>query len=119
MLKDAALVVVSCVLFIQMGLSSAVQEVLKVRLSLLSCPKCLTMWTAMAVLLAHGHGLLESTAVSFLSAYSALWLALLYDALAVAYNKLYEQISKTTGSAEDTAPAQGPEPQAGGADALP
>ena len=103
MLKDAAMVTVSCVLFIQMGLSDAIQRVLGVKFAIASCPKCLTMWTCFAVLLAHGYGFLESAAASFASAYCALWLALIHDALAVAYNNIYETISEKSGTDKDSA----------------
>ena len=110
MLREAALVTVACVLFVQMGLSDAIQGILGVRLRIASCPKCLTMWTCLACLVVHRHGLLESVAASFLSAYAALWLALLYDALAALYNRLYETLPQTPDTpegpgAQDQAPA--------------
>ena len=42
-----------------------------------------------------GYGVLESISVSFISAYLALWLSLLYDYLATMYNQLYEHIPET------------------------
>lgn len=102
MWKDAALITVSCVLFIQMGLSEAIQKVLHIRIQIISCPKCLTMWTNLTFLILSKNRILDAVAVSFLFAYIALWLALLYDSIAVLYNMCYEKITPTqdTPSAE-------------------
>jgi len=104
MFREVALVTVACVLFVQMGLSEAIQNVLRIHLTIASCPKCLTMWSTLAVLVLHGYGVLESVAASFLASYSAVWLALLYDALAVLYNSIYETITPNTGTGPDAAP---------------
>ena len=55
-------------------------------------------------MLLSGHRVLDSVAVSFLFAYLSLWLVLLHDALALLYNKLYEYITKASGSPQDAAP---------------
>ena len=101
MITEAALILVSCVLFVQAGLSDAIQETLHVRLRIASCPRCLTFWACLAWALLAGRGLLVSVAASFITSYCAMWLCLVYDALALLYNRLYEQITKT----QDTAPA--------------
>ena len=95
MWKDALLLTVSAVLFVQMGLSAAVQDLLRIKFRVVSCPKCLTFWSVLAWSLTHGGAIVESRAASFLSAYTALWLALLYDAIAVLYNKAYDKVSPT------------------------
>ena len=100
MLKEAALITVSCVLFVQMGLSKAIQERIRFRSVVLSCPKCATFWSVLAYSLITGNGILPSVAASFVSSYCALWLSLLYDALARIYNSCYEAITET----DDTAP---------------
>lgn len=100
MLKEASLVTVSCVLFVQMGLSQAIQERMGFRSVVLSCPKCATFWSVLAYSLITGNGILPSVAASFVSSYCALWLSLLYDALAKLYNSCYEAITET----DDTAP---------------
>ena len=62
---EAALIMVSCVLFIQMGLSDAVQRALHISLRIASCPKCLTWWICLAYLVAHDYGIVVSVAASF------------------------------------------------------
>ena len=99
------MVAASCGLFVWMGLSDAVQEVLRVRLRILSCPKCLTFWTTLVWSLTHGAGFVRSVAASFLFAYAALWVALALDGLSVLYNKCYETISETTDTPQETGDA--------------
>lgn len=103
--REAALVAVSCVLFVQMGLSGAVQETLRFKSRILSCPKCLTFWAVLVWDLTHGTGLVPSVAASFLLSYAALWVALILDGLTVLYNALYDAITETTEDTSQDAPA--------------
>lgn len=115
MVKEVALVTVSCVLFIQMGLASEIQKRIRFRLTILSCPKCATFWSVLAYLLIGGNGIILSVATSFISAYSALWLSLLYDILAKIYNVCYEAITETDDTPTD-AQAGAHDTEAGAAD---
>lgn len=110
MIREAVLITVTCVLFVQMGLSEAIGEILHTKFRILSCAKCMTFWACCFALLSGGYGLLESVAASFISSYCALWLALLYDMLATLYNKLYEQISYSPGSTEEAGVGEAPGP---------
>ena len=92
MWKDALLITVSAVLFIQMGLSEAIQRLLRFKSVVLSCHRCLSFWSVLAWSLVHGNPFLNSVAASFLCSYLSLWLALLYDAVAVKYNEAYGKI---------------------------
>ena len=96
------MVVVSCVLFISMGLSEEIQQRLGFSLMVLSCPKCCTFWCTLVLLLADRYKLLPSVAVSFGSSYIAMWLALALDALTIIYNRAYEKITQNQGSSEGT-----------------
>lgn len=110
--REAALVATSCVLFVQMGLSGAIQDAIRIRSRLLSCPKCLTFWAVLAWELAHHAGLVSAVAVSFVLSYAALWAALILDGLAVLYNTLYETITETnTGASPDAQAGAGPADQ--------
>lgn len=106
MITEVALITISCVLFVQMGLADAIQEVVHIRLRIVSCQKCLTWWVCLGFMLWHKYGLVLSVATSFLCSYCALWIALLYDSLAKIYNYLYEQITTTQDTSED---AEGPD----------
>lgn len=116
-MKEAALITISCVLFVQMGLSGAIQEVLHINLRIASCPKCLSWWICLAYLLTHDYGIIVSVAASFVCSYCALWLALVYDALATLYNYAYEKI--TNGTTESPAPGSDEDSTASGSNAVP
>ena len=96
MWKEAAEITASCVLFIVMGLEAEIERILSCRFKILSCPKCLTFWSVLLFGFITGHGCIETVAVSFVSAYSALWLSLLCDKITIIYNRLYENINKQT-----------------------
>ena len=100
MWKEAAEITVVCVLAIQMGLVDAIGKALHYEFRVLSCPKCLVAWLSLGWHLIHHRALLDSVFVAFLSSYAALWLAMLYDAIAILYNHVYEQINEEDDSAE-------------------
>lgn len=106
MIKEVALITISAVLFVQMGLSAAIQGFFNFRSKIASCPKCATFWSVLAYCLATKNGIAVSVAASFISAYAAMWLALLYDALALLYNSAYESITQTDGASEDAEAGQ-------------
>ena len=114
MYDEAVMLAVSCVLFVQTGLSEAVQHTLRFRFRPLSCPKCLTFWSALAWLLLRRAHPIPALAASFVLADLALWASLLLDGLAVLYNWFYEQVNpKTTGASEgaeddNSAPGEAP-----------
>ena len=116
MWKEAAAITASCVLFIGMGLEAEVERILSCRFRILSCPKCLTFWSVLLFGVITGHGAIEVVSVSFLSAYAALWLTLLCDALTNIYNTIYETITKTEGDTTDTDEASPQDAAAEGAE---
>lgn len=109
--SDIAWIVVACTSANHLGLIAAVESLLHRRLPIVSCPKCLTFWSTLAYLLAcflvGDDALLRGgpiaanlpavprmLAVSFLAAYSALWLELIMYFIDTIYNSIYDQISK-------------------------
>ena len=101
MWKEAVLIPIACVLAIQMGLIGEIGKLIRYEFRILSCPKCLTFWVSLSCHLLLHRPVIDSVAVSFLSSYAALWLCLLYDALAVAYNRGYEKITQETSDAPE------------------
>ena len=100
-----ALVAVSCVLAIHMGLVDAIGETLHLRLRIISCTKCLTFWATLALGALRGWGVIVSVATAFVSAYLALWLDLALTYMAMYYNRWYEKINAEAGeSDEDSLP---------------
>ena len=100
MIVEAVMLMISCVLFIQMGLSEAIQDKLHFHSVVISCQKCMSFWCVLLFLLLNRQGFVFSIAASFVLSYAALWLSLLYDFLAALYNKFYERITKTYDAAE-------------------
>lgn len=103
MIVEVALITISCVLFVQMGLCGAIEELLHIRLPIVSCPKCCTFWMCIIHGVAHEQGMIVVIATSFIASYAALWLVLVYDSLARLYNYLYETITPQTKSASKVA----------------
>lgn len=89
---DILLLVLSATLANHLGLIEAIESVLHFKIPILNCPKCCSFWLVLAYSLLRGQELVVSVAVSFLSAYSAVWLELLCGTIDYLYNKLYENI---------------------------
>ena len=110
--SDIAWIVVACTSANHLGLIAAVESLLHRRLPVVNCPKCFTFWSTLAYLLAcflvGGDALLGCSgpvtailsaaprmfAVSFLAAYSALWLELIMYFIDTIYNSIYDNIDK-------------------------
>ena len=109
--SDIAWIVVACTSANHLGLIAAVESLLHHRLPVVNCPKCFTFWSTLAYLLAcflvGDDALLRGgpiaanlpavprmLAVSFLAAYSALWLELIMYFIDNIYNSIYDTIYK-------------------------
>ena len=109
--SDIAWIVVACTSANHLGLIAAVESLLHHRLPVVNCPKCFTFWSTLAYLLAcflvGDDALLRGgpiaanlpavprmLAVSFLAAYSALWLELIMYFIDTIYNSIYDTIYK-------------------------
>lgn len=89
-----AAVVISCCLFIHLGLGQTISRLLHVQLVLLHCVKCLTFWCVL------GYSLLRLTlpaesciCIAFVSSYTALWVDLLLAKLSVLYEEFYKSVA--------------------------
>ena len=90
-----------------LGLISAVEGVIRHRLPIINCPRCLTFWGTLAYGLS-GDGMLAALpsclprllAISLLCAYLAMWLELIEGYIDTLYDKLYEQIYPTADSTD-------------------
>ena len=92
---DIAMLTFSCVSVNHLGLISAIEKVLKRNIPVVNSPKCLTFWMILITSYASGWSMVEALAVSFLSAYAALWLNLLFAAIDQLFNYLYGKIYTT------------------------
>lgn len=119
MWKDAAMLTVACVLYINMGLHSAIVERIGFSLKITDCVKCSSFWLVLATNVIHGYPLIQCVAVSFICAYAALWLALVYDALTILYNTIYDEITNRADAKSTDPETPADEGSEAGADALP
>ena len=106
---DIACIVFACVTANHLGLISAIERVVRRKLWIVDCPKCLTCWSVMAYGLsgdgfsAHPSYLTQLLAISFLSAYVAIWLELFEGFIDKLYDYVYNKIYPTADTAADDA----------------
>lgn len=88
-----AAVLISCCLFIHLGLGQAIEETLHVRIVLLQCVKCLTFWSVLSYSLFCTTLTIEGCIlIAFISAYIALWIDLLLVKISIIYENLYKNM---------------------------
>lgn len=107
---DIACIVFVCTTANHLGLVSAIERVVKVKLWVVDCPKCLTFWVTVGYccdniatyrLETVGYGCyniatyrtaITVLAISFLASYAAIWLELIEGFIDSLYMKCYEKI---------------------------
>lgn len=97
---QAALILFSCVAANHLGLVATIEKIVRHRLPVINCPKCLTFWSTLAYGGLSGDGLAANPlalprllAIAFLCSYLAIWLELLMYAIDTLYNRIYGKIS--------------------------
>ena len=88
---------IACIVFIatainHLGLISTIERIIKRKLWVIDCPKCLTCWSVMTYQLVTGCHPLLSLAIALLCSYLALWLNLIMYAIDTLYNRIYGKI---------------------------
>ena len=95
--RDIACIVFVCTAVNHLGLIAAIERVVRHRLPIVNCPKCLTFWGT----LAYGIYVSEISfgniaavlprlfAISLLCSYLAIWLELIMYAIDTLYNRIY------------------------------
>ena len=94
MWTDIACLVTACTLVNHLGLVDAVEGVIKFKLPVINCPKCLTFWSVLAYLLINRAPVIQSVALALVISYTALWLWLLMGYIDSIYTKVYGKIYK-------------------------
>lgn len=89
---DIVMLVLSATLANHLGLVEAVEGVMRHKIPVLNCSKCASFWLVLVCSLWSGVSLIASFAVSFVCAYCAVWLELVFGYIDTLYNRLYENI---------------------------
>lgn len=119
---DVVAVTLAAVLVNHMGLIEAIEGIIRYKLPVINCSRCLTFWASLAVLIASEwtsaiRHMPVIVATSFLAAYAAQWIELLFGIIDKQYDKIYakiypEETAKAKAEAEagaDTAHAESAE----------
>lgn len=104
---DIASIVFICTAANHLGLIPAIEAVIHRHLPVIGCTKCLTFWSVLVYGIAEVNFTLLTLqysltllAISFLSAWSAIWLDLFMGIIDYLYIKVYEQIYPATDEAD-------------------
>jgi hypothetical protein len=92
-IADVATVTLVAVLANHMGLIEAIEGVIKHKLPIFNCSRCLTFWSVLCLLCCNNVAAKMTTivATSFLAAYAATWLELLFGIIDKQYDKIYKK----------------------------
>ena len=110
---DIAGIVFACTAANHLGLIQAVETVIRRRLPIVSCVKCLTFWAVLVYELWRvGFSDIPAVlAISFLCAWASIWLDLFMGIIDHIYLIIYEQIYPTANTADtDAISAEDPVP---------
>ena len=101
-MKDVAMLVFTAVMINHLGLIEAVEKIINHEIPIVNCCKCLSFWSVLAYMLLTGHGFITCIATSFLCAWAATWIELLFGIIDYYYCKIYENFYTKTTDTEDT-----------------
>lgn len=101
-MKDVAMLVFAAVMINHLGLIEAVENIIKHKIPIVNCCKCLSFWLVLAYKLFNGYNVINSIATSFLCAWAATWFELLLGVIDTFYMKVYENLYSKTAATEDT-----------------
>ncbi len=87
---DIAMIVFSATLANHMGLVEAIEGVIRHKIPVLNCSKCLSFWSVLLYGLFSGIRVIPSVAISFLCAFVAVWFALSLGLIDKLYNDVYQ-----------------------------
>ena len=101
---DIASIVFVCVTINHLGLVNAIEDIVRHKLPVLNCPKCISFWSVLI------YGVWEVgfsdipliLAISFLASYIAIWVELTEGLIDTLYLKIYEKIYPNAEDNEDS-----------------
>lgn len=90
--SEVVMITFSCVAANHLGLVSAIEQTLHCRLHIVNCPKCFTFWSLVIYGIATREPPITIVAASFLFAYLATWLNLIFAVIDYLYNHIYDTL---------------------------
>ena len=88
---SVGLIIVICCLYIHLGMGNTLSHIFQKDWYLFKCIKCITWQSVLAyTLFFTNYNIIECLAISFISAYIALWFNLLLEKMAEIYEKFSE-----------------------------
>ena len=108
MMTHVLMIVFACVAINHLGLVATIEGIVKRRLPVLNCPKCLSCWMVLAYQLLVGTAIIPAIALALLSAWAATWLHLLMAIIDTFYNRIYDTIFTATDHGATHAPSDNP-----------
>ena len=90
--SEVVMITFSCVAANHLGLVPAIEQTLHCRLPIINCPKCFTFWALVIYGIATREPPITIVAASFLFAYLATWLNLLFAIIDYLYNYIYDTL---------------------------
>lgn len=104
---DIASIVFVCTAVNHLGMVEAIEAVMRRKLPVVGCVKCLTFWVVLGYgcygIATYGTNIFTVLAISFLSAWSAIWLDLCMGLIDKLYLKIYGAIYSTADSSDTDA----------------
>ena len=108
MMAHVFMIVFACVAINHLGLVANIESIVKRRIPVLNCPKCLSCWMVLAYQLLIGTAIIPAIALALLSAWAATWLHLLMAIIDTFYNRIYDTIFTATYHGATYAPSDNP-----------
>lgn len=105
MMAHVLMIVFACVAINHLGLVATIEGIVKRRLPVVNCPKCLSCWMVLAYQLLVGSAIIPAIALALLSAWAATWLHLLMAIIDTFYNRIYDTIFTATDLGATHAPS--------------
>ena len=91
---DIVSIIVSIVLFEQMGLCEAIEKTIRHKFKIISCVRCFSFWSVLLYTIIKRVCLVRAISIAFVSSFLSVWLHLLFGFLIFVYNKLYDKLNQ-------------------------
>ena len=96
------MIVFSAVLANHLGLIDAIEKIIRHKMPIVNCCKCLSFWSTIAYTLINSTPVIHAIAISFAAAYVAVWLELSFGLIDNLYGYVYKSAFTADTEAEDT-----------------